>query len=220
MRKHPLGPWMKAQPGIGEKQGARLLAAIGDPFMRPEITREDGAVEPSRPRTVSELWAYNGMHVIPLDIPGGQGSGDTHRQTASGEQTGHPDHTDTDAQSPSVGVAAFRKRGQHANWNAEARMRIYLVAAQCVKMPDGTIWRDTYTAARAKYDGAVHRAPCVRCGPSGKPAPIGSSLSAGHQHARAVRIVAKEILKEMWREAGRLHGYDTTAPELPDKGVA
>ena len=65
MRKHPLGPWVAAQKGIGEKQGARLLATIGDPYIRPEITREDGTVEPSRPRMVSELWAYCGYHVIP-----------------------------------------------------------------------------------------------------------------------------------------------------------
>ena len=31
MRAHPLGPWMAARKGIGTKQGARLLAAMGDP---------------------------------------------------------------------------------------------------------------------------------------------------------------------------------------------
>ena len=70
MRKHPLGPWLAAQKGIGEKQGARLLAAIGDPYIRPEITREDGTVEPSRPRMVSELWAYAGYHVIKTPVSG------------------------------------------------------------------------------------------------------------------------------------------------------
>lgn len=60
MRNHPLGAWVKATKGVGEKQGARLLAAIGDPYVRPEIVREDGTVEPVRPRTVSELWALCG----------------------------------------------------------------------------------------------------------------------------------------------------------------
>jgi len=50
LRAHPLGPWMKAQKGIGEKQGARLLAVIGDPYIGPDDT----------PRTVSQLWAYCG----------------------------------------------------------------------------------------------------------------------------------------------------------------
>jgi len=51
LRKHPLGPWLKSQHGIGEKQGARLLAAIGDPYWNDLH---------GRPRTVAELWAYCG----------------------------------------------------------------------------------------------------------------------------------------------------------------
>lgn len=52
MRKHPLGPWVKAQKGIGDKQAARLLGVISDPYWH-------SAEE--RPRTVSELWAYCGL---------------------------------------------------------------------------------------------------------------------------------------------------------------
>jgi len=52
LRKHPLGPWVKEQRGVGEKQAARLLATIGDPGWN---TLHD------RPRTVSELWAYCGL---------------------------------------------------------------------------------------------------------------------------------------------------------------
>lgn len=51
LRAHPLGPWMKAQKGIGEKQGARLLAVIGDPYLNAQT---------GQPRTVSQLWAYCG----------------------------------------------------------------------------------------------------------------------------------------------------------------
>lgn len=51
MRKHPLGPWVKAQKGIGEKQAARLLAVLGDPFWH----SAEG-----RPRALSELWSYAG----------------------------------------------------------------------------------------------------------------------------------------------------------------
>ena len=45
MRAHPLGPWVKRTVGIGEKQGARLLAAIGDPAAR---------------AMPSQLWQYCG----------------------------------------------------------------------------------------------------------------------------------------------------------------
>lgn len=55
MRKHPLGPWVKAQKGVGEKQAARLLAKIGDPYINSAT---------GQPRTVSALWAYCGLHVI------------------------------------------------------------------------------------------------------------------------------------------------------------
>lgn len=50
VRKHPLHPWIKATKGVGEKQAARLLASIGDPYLR-----DDGT-----PRTVSQLWSYCG----------------------------------------------------------------------------------------------------------------------------------------------------------------
>lgn len=58
MKKHPLGPWIQSVPGIGFKQGARLLAAIGDPYWH---------VKEARPRTVSELWSYAGYSTKPVD---------------------------------------------------------------------------------------------------------------------------------------------------------
>jgi hypothetical protein len=48
MRAHPLGGWVKATVGVGEKQAGRLLAAIGDPADRPNVAK---------------LWAYCGFHV-------------------------------------------------------------------------------------------------------------------------------------------------------------
>lgn len=56
MKKHPLGPWVKAQKGLGPKQTARLLGAIGDPYWN---------ILHDRPRTVSELWSYCGF--APVD---------------------------------------------------------------------------------------------------------------------------------------------------------
>jgi len=54
MRAHPLGPWLADCRGIGDKQGARLLAAIGDPYWHNQR---------DNPRSVSELWSYCGMNV-------------------------------------------------------------------------------------------------------------------------------------------------------------
>lgn len=55
MRKHPLGPWVTSQHGVGDKMAARLLAAIGDPWWNSLH---------ERPRTVAELWAYSGHHTV------------------------------------------------------------------------------------------------------------------------------------------------------------
>jgi hypothetical protein len=185
MKQHPLGPWAAQQKGVGNKQLARLLAATGDPYIRPEITLADGTVDPSRPRRgPAELWAYCGYHVLTAVVGGTE-----------------------------VGVAPRRKRGEHANWSADAKMRAYLVAESCIKQK-GTPYRDLYDMTRIKHADALHRAECLRCGPKGSPAQPGSPLSDGHKHARGLRAVAKEVLKELWREARRLH-HGGTDPDGP-----
>lgn len=227
LRKHPLGLWIKATVGIGEKQGARLLAAIGDPYIRPEITRADGTVEPSRPRTVSELWALCGYHVVHTNFPVDHRTGDAQRLTVGGEPSHRTDHMEAatqvgsvgavsapgggdtdqgavDAQNKAVGVAPARARGQLANWSSTAKMRAFLIAESCIKQSKSP-YRAVYDAGRVKYADAVHAVECRRCGPRGKPAAVGTSLPAGHQHARAMRLVSKEILKDLWRESKRLH---------------
>lgn len=160
MKSHPLGPWVKSQAGVGEKQAARLIAAIGDPYWN-DLHQ--------RPRTVSELWAYCGYAV----------------------NNGH---------------VQARRRGEQANWSADAKMRVFLIAASCIKQPAAkSKYRRIYDDARAKYADAEHPHECKRCGPAGKPAPGGSPLSAGHQHARAMRLMSKEILKDLWIESKRLY---------------
>lgn len=191
LRQHPLGPWVKATVGIGEKQGARLIAAIGDPYWH---TLHD------RPRTVSELWAYCGLHVLHP----GQWTSDTHTWGAGVSKQGDPGHWSFDAQDARAGVAPTRARGERANWSTTAKTRAHLVAESCIKQARSP-YRAVYDNGRAKYAEAIHKQECRRCGPSGKPALKGSPLSAGHQHARAMRLVSKEILKDLWRESKRLH---------------
>ena len=153
MKAHPLGPWVKSQNGVGEKQAARLLATIGDPFWNDLH---------DRPRTVSELWAFCGYAV-------------------------HDGH------------AQARRRGERSNWSADAKMRTYLISVSCVKQSaEKSKYRRVYDEGRAKYAEAVHPHDCKRCGPAGKPALAGSPLSAGHQHNRAIRLISKELLKDLW----------------------
>lgn len=148
MRKHPLGPWVKDQRGIGEKQGARLIAAVGDPYWNSLH---------ARPRTVSELWAYCGLHVRD-------------------------------------GAAPKRRRGEKANWSATGKMRAYLVALSCMKQMDSPY--------RAVYDARRAHTKVTR-----------PEWTDGHSHNDALRVVAKAVLKELWREAARLHGFDADAED-------
>lgn len=210
VRKHPLGPWVKATVGVGEKQGARLLAAIGDPYWN---TLHD------RPRLVSELWAYCGLHVLPAAhstsaTHGSHGGGgqthpsqtsrDAHSVIAGVTKQGDPGHRRSGDHTTLAGVAPTRARGQRANWSTTAKTRAYLVAESCIKQARSP-YRAVYDDGRKKYADAVHATPCRRCGPSGKPADAGTPLSAGHQHARAMRLVMKEILRDLWTESKRLH---------------
>jgi hypothetical protein len=165
---------MKPIAGVGEKQFARLLAVIGDPYWNDLH---------DRPRTMRELRAYCGWHII---------------------ETGHADNPPDDRNKPLVGVAPKRQRGSQSNWNDEARKRVWLIAESCMKQRT-SIYRDVYDNARKQYDGTTHPAVCVRCGPKGKPAQIGSPRSAGHQHAMALRKVAVAFLADVWRESRRLH---------------
>lgn len=155
LRRHPLGPWVKAQKGIGLKQGARLIAAVGDPYW-------NGLHD--RPRTVSELWSYCGYGDAAVQV---------------------------------------RRRGEKIRWSPDAKMRAHLVAVSCMKT-NGP-YREVYDKARAHYADSLHPGECKRCGPKDNPAPAGSPRSAGHQHAIALRKVAKEVLRDLWREAKRLH---------------
>lgn len=184
LRKHPLGPWIKATVGIGEKQGGRLLAAIGDPATR---------------RTVSQLWAYCGYHVLSA----GHSENGHQKNLAGGDPSSNPGQQGIGTHLGHAGVAPTRKRGQKANWNSDAKMRAFLVAESCMKKRHSP-YRIVYDNGRAKYADALHPTECKRCGPAGKPAAAGSPLSDGHKHARALRLVAKAVLRDLWIEARRV----------------
>lgn len=170
VRETPLGEWVKDTVGVGEKQAGRLLGVIGNPRIR--IDGETGEVHE---RTVGQLWSYCGYAVVPAD--GHNRNGD-HGLTA-------------------VGVAPRRRKGEQANWNTKARMRAFLIAESCMKSPSSP-YRKLYEEGRAKYEDSAHKAPCSQCGQKGKPAEVGTPLRDGHKHARALRLVAKAVLKDMW----------------------
>jgi hypothetical protein len=170
LRQTDLGAFVQNTVGLGEKQVSRLLGTIGHPRWR-----YDNEADEWHPRTVGQLWSYCGYSVVPA---GGHPKCDVHSASAPG-------------------VAPARRRGQQASYNTEARTRAFLIAESCVKQLHSP-YRKVYDDGRAKYAEAVHKIDCVRCGPSGHPAKTGTPLSDGHKHARALRLVAKAVLKDLW----------------------
>ncbi len=111
------------------------------------------------------------------------------------------------------GTQTKRQRGVVSNWSDEARKRLWVLASKCVmQKQSGSVYRNAYDAAREKYAEAVHTSECVRCGPAGKPAPIGSPLSDGHKHARGIRAVMVAILAELHTHSTSLSGHCSSDP--------
>jgi hypothetical protein len=186
MRAHPLAAYQKQAKGVGEKQLARLLAAIGDPYLR-----EDNG----QPRTVSQLWAYCGLHTL----PSGQMKCEAQAPLAAGGQT-HPagtilGSTPTCLSSlPGDHTAAKRRKGVKANWSTDAKTRAYLIATSCIKQAGD--YRQVYDARRA-HTAETH-----------------PDWTPGHSHNDALRIVSKRILRDLWRAARDYH-----CPELSQEAA-
>lgn len=181
MKRHPLGPWVLSQKGVGLKTAGRLLAILCNPADRPNPAK---------------LWAYCGYHVV-------------------------------------NGAAPRRAKGEQANWNTDAKTLCFLVAEAMVKNK-ASAYRPVYDDGRAKYADAVHSTDCARCGicdgcgkPPGKnkqthiedtgcddrrirKASAGDPLKDGHKHARAMRLVSKAFLLDLWKEARRITNGQTS----------
>lgn len=97
-----------------------------------------------------------------------------------------------------------KRKGQKVNWSPEARKRLYVITGGVIKVNTGC-YREIYDETKARYAESVHERSCVRCGPAGKPALPGSPLSKAHIDGRGRRAISKEILRDLWLEARRLH---------------
>jgi hypothetical protein len=170
--------------GIGESSMARLLGLIGHPVhtIVHKWTKDGPVPIEEKDRRVSDLWSYCGH-------------GDPLRKRRKG-------------MSQDDAFLLGSKRAKSAVWN---------IACSVIKQPgrswdeDGGFWkepdyeadyvwpyREVYEEFRDRYKTRVHDSECVRCGPSGKPAKPGSKWSPGHQHAAALRVVGKEVLRDLW----------------------
>ncbi len=202
MRAHPLGPWVKAQRGVGDKQAARLLAAIRDPFVN-----DSGDV--MRPRTVSQLWAYCGLHVVPAPHSTDRAHKRNDAQEVSGpvgvSSGSNSGHARAEAHRTGAGVAARRRRGEKANWSTTAKTRVWNIVDSCMKQID----RSTCLFS----DGlGYHTAECG-CSPYRRvvderrqhTAVTRPDWSPAHSLADGKRVAMKALLRDLWRESRRLY---------------
>lgn len=189
--------WQKEQGGIGEHLLARLLGAIGTPRVaiprhwegRGKDSRILVATEP-RPRSVSQLWSYCGH--------------------------GDPDRKLHKGMSAEEVLAVGNKKIKAIVWN---------IACACVKAGVRNVdngdkvaiahYGEVYLGRRTMTADREHATECVRCGPSGKPAQPGSLWSKAHQHADALRIVGKEVLRDLWIAAGDHAFHDAQTACVP-----
>jgi hypothetical protein len=184
LKANPLHAWIKTQRGLGDKQVARLLAAIGDPYIN---VQKDAA------RGLYSLWAYCGFHVLLV----GHIDDDTQSGTAGELKVASTSYFDP--KEPGSGVAPRRKRGQRANWSMKAKMRAYLIAESCIKQRDaeckeGHIEDCRCSPYRIVYDNRRTHTAVTH-----------PEWTDGHSHNDAMRIAAKEILRGLWTAAREWH---------------
>lgn len=163
-----LRAWQQQAKGVGDDLFARLLGHLGDPYI-----------------ATPHYWDGSGSaRVLMVEQP---------RVRTIAQLWQYAGH----------GAPARRVRGMSADdlaaqGNPMLKMLVHLNAKACMKQTAGSHYRDVYTTTREAVAEKLHSATCVRCGPSGRPAEAGSPWSPGHQHAHALRIVGKELLRDMW----------------------
>lgn len=177
--------WQEESAGIGEATLARLLGITGDPRRGlPQHWAGEGrnrVLVPGEPfdRTVGQLWQYCGV-------------GARKNREVKGD------------------AAALM-----ANGSPDAKKLVYLLAQSQVKSnaKGGAAYRHVYDQVKAKYAEKVHAYECpggyfnalyVKCktGKDKAYAQAGDPYQPSHVNAIALRIVGKEILRDIWRTAG------------------
>ena len=163
--------WQVTYGGLGEKLVARLLGHLGHPKIA----------------TPSHFETKGGNRVQVFEEPYERlisqlwsycGHGDPERKLTKG----------------------MTQQDLLAMGNPRLKMLVHLLAEASIKNPgkQDPKYRKIYEHRRDVTATRVHAKECKRCGPSGKPALINSPWSKAHQHADALRIVGKEMLRDLW----------------------
>jgi hypothetical protein len=178
-RKDPLAPWAHGVRGLGELSIARLIGELGDPSV--------GSVGHWETRGHQSHDAHDGN--APLERVWVV---DAHYDRSVSQLWQYCGVGDPKRSRLAQGAtqAEILARG-----NPRIKKQLYLIATAMLKAGN----RAVYDEARERYAERVHSKPCPQCR-----AKTGDPWKPGHQHAAALRKVAKEFLKELWREDRRL----------------
>lgn len=190
LKAHPLHPWLRDQRGVGPKQSARLLAAIGDPYIRPQMLNEDGSERtPEGPRTVSALWAYCGLHVLP-------------EGAAAKLRRGVKANWSTIARMRVHLIAESCVKQLVKPCYTDATDKITRHGYERSPLGAEAHWECKCSPYRVVYDERKEYTRANR-----------PDWTDGHRHNDALRVAGKRMLRDLWRAARDLHEKD-----LADKG--
>jgi len=166
----PIRRWQAESRGIGEHGLARLLGTLGHPVLAFPHYRDNGELVGGDPylRNVGKLWAYAGF----------------------GDPT------------------LRRRRGMAADdalalGNQRLKTLVWLLAVAAMKQGDTTVPGHTTSETHRRSAGGDTPVPDTRLGyrgiyDQGRARYATRDWTAGHQHAAALRLVAKAILKDLW----------------------
>lgn len=173
--------WQKAEKGVGADLLARLLGHLGDPYI---ATPHAWMADARDGHVCDPLRCGKGRHLVVFQPF-------TRTVSQLWSYCGHGDPT----RRKFKGMTADDALGLGS---PVCKMLVHLLAEACMKQQAGNRYRDFYEARRLVTADRVHAVARARCGPSGRPAAEGSPWSKAHQHADVLRIVGKELLRDLW----------------------
>jgi hypothetical protein len=203
----------------------RSYCGVGDPMRRRATgLNAEETLALGSPTLKMLLWNLASAAIKTRSVADGHDAPALHQNRAAGHQrtddqgAGADGQTTRDDQHPTaVGHSPPASHGQSAAGAAMPPIRRPLSSDGAAASSDGSpaahtapdahatsggwVYRQLYDDARRRYAAHTHAAPCIRCGPSGRPAAVGSPWSKAHQHAAALRLVGKTILRDLWRAA-------------------